>query len=205
MGIVMRWLIKGKFRKGERNPSALYAKSVCGEWDKLYFCSVSKNNVKPKHDNTMKRTVIISALLIAMTMAGMDANAQPREHRNHKERTECRMRPGARKLDKRHRKPEQHRRKLVRCAPPRVAHGCYVPGWEGRVRRHRDGRWAYRVNGSWVYYNCYYDPRAFFCEPLPPAPRPYHAGYAGHASAGEVAAGVMAGTVVGCIIGALAR
>lgn len=99
-----------------------------------------------------------------------------------------------------------HGCKMVRCTPPRVRRGCYVPGWEGRVRYLHDGRWAYCVGGVWTYYDCYYNPYDFFCEPMPPRPV-HHAPvvHVHHGNAGEVVAGVVAGTVIGCIIGAMAQ
>lgn len=95
--------------------------------------------------------------------------------------------------------------RLVKCDPPRIARGCYVPGWEGRVKFHHDGRWAYYVDGCWRYYDCYYNPYEFFCEPVPPHVHHSPRIYVDHATAGEVAAGVVAGTVLGCIIGSLAN
>lgn len=153
----------------------------------------------------MKRMMIISTLFLAMTMACADMYAQPRERRVHETRMEHRDYRHRKDHGRHDRREAHHKVSYVKCAPPRVAHGCYVPGWEGRVRRHHDGRWGYYVNGCWKYYTCYYDPYAFFCEPLPPRPRPHHVTVTHHASAGEVAAGVVAGTVIGCVIGALAR
>lgn len=180
----------------------------------------------------MKRTFILSILTMVMLMAGGNANAQAQgrgrdrarvEHKDRGDREKHHKSPARPDRDRhhdrfshkhhdriahKHNKPDRgyvlpRGGRLERCAPPaRVARGCYVPGWEGRVRHHHDGRWGYYVNGAWHYYNCFYNPYLFFCEPLPP--RVHHSPrvYVGHASAGEVAAGVAAGAILGCIIGA---
>ena len=95
--------------------------------------------------------------------------------------------------------------RLVKCAPPNVHRGCAVPEWEGRVRRHNDGRWGYYVNGAWRYFDCYYDPYCFFAVPVPVPVQPRGMIYYSDASAGQVAAGVAAGAIIGGIIGALAH
>lgn len=174
----------------------------------------------------MKRMMIVSAMMMAMLMPSLESSAQAQGRgRNHErvERNEVRGRNNRadyRRPSDRDRRPnrvayapkpkERHINhfvprggRLVKCAPPRVSRGCYVPGWEGRVRYHHDGRWGYYVNGAWRYYDCYYNPYEFFCEPVPVHvhhPRPV---YTGHASAGEVVAGVVAGTILGCIIGSM--
>ena len=176
----------------------------------------------------MKRLMIVSALTMAMLMPSLESNAQAQGRgRNHErvERREVRGRNNSddyRQKSKRDRRPDRmahapkHKDRhdnhfvprggrLVKCVPPRVSRGCYVPGWEGRVRYHHDGRWGYYVNGAWRYYNCYYNPYDFFCEPVPVHVHHSRPVYAGHASAGEVAAGVVAGTILGCIIGSVAN
>lgn len=95
--------------------------------------------------------------------------------------------------------------RMVKCAPPKVHRGCAVPEWEGRVRRHHDGRWGYYVNGAWRYFDCYYDPYCFFAVPVPAPVHPRPMVYYNDASAGQVAAGVAVGAVIGGIIGALAH
>lgn len=174
----------------------------------------------PKTRKIMKRTFILSLITMAMFMAGTNASAQSQGRGRDKVRVEHR----ADRNPKHHARPDRDRHhdriahkhhskpvkghvlprggRLERCAPPaRVARGCYVPGWEGRVRLHHDGRWGYYVNGAWRYYNCYYNPYLFFCEPMPPHVHHSPHVHGGHASAGEVAAGVVAGTILGCIIG----
>lgn len=169
---------------------------------------------------------MISAMLMAMSMTcnSVSAQSQGRGHaKNRVERREPRKetnrnaihnRPGNNsRPDRVAHAPKQRDRhdprvvpvkaRLVRCEPPRISRGCYVPGWEGRVRYHHNGRWGYCVNGVWRYYDCYYDPYEFFCEPVPV--HHAHTVYTSHASAGEVAAGVVAGTILGCIIGSLAN
>ena len=79
-----------------------------------------------------------------------------------------------------------------------------MPGWEGRVKHLHDGRWAYYVDGCWRYYDCYYNPKEFFCKPVPTHVYMSPRVYARSASSGEVAAGVVAGAILGCVIGALA-
>lgn len=176
----------------------------------------------------MKRLMIVSALTMAMLMPSFESNAQAQGRgRNHErvERREVRGRNNSddyRQKSKRDRRPDRmahapkHKDRhdnhfvprggrLVKCVPPRVSRGCYVPGWEGRVRYHHDGRWGYYVNGAWRYYNCYYNPYDFFCEPVPVHVPHSRTVCAGHASAGEVAAGVVAGTILGCIIGSMAN
>lgn len=176
----------------------------------------------------MKRLFIISAVTVAMFMASSNMNAQSqgrgrdhdrverRDYRDRGKRDAHRVRSDRDRRQNHvvahaHKRPPKHDRRfvprggrLVKCAPPRVSRGCYVPGWEGRVRYHHDGRWGYYVDGCWRYYDCYYNPYDFFCEPLPP--RIHHSPrvYVNHPSAGEVAAGVVAGTILGCIIGSLA-
>ena len=174
--------------------------------------------------------MIVLALTMAMLMPSLESDAQAqaqgrgrdRERVEHREVRGRNDRGNYRQQHGRDRRPDRmahaprHRDRhdshfvprggrLVKCAPPRISRGCYVPGWEGRVRYHHDGRWGYYVNGAWRYYNCYYNPYDFFCEPVPQHvhhPRPVHTG---HASAGEVAAGVVAGTILGCIIGSMAN
>lgn len=184
----------------------------------------------------MKRMMIISTMLVAMSMASFNASAQVQgrgheknrvEHRNSRKSAAVRRNPGKDKDHSvRHARPAgkvrhahvahapkpRHDRhfvprggRLVKCAPPSIARGCYVPGWEGRVRYHHDGRWAYYVDGCWRYYDCYYNPYEFFCEPVPPHVHHSPRIYVGHPSAGEVAAGVVAGTILGCIIGSMAN
>lgn len=176
----------------------------------------------------MKRLMIVSALTMAMLMPSLESNAQAQGRgRNHErvERREVRGRNNSddyRQKSKRDRRPDRmahapkHKDRhdnhfvprggrLVKCAPPRISRGCYVPGWEGRVRYHHDGRWGYYVNGAWRYYNCYYNPYDFFCEPVPVHVPHSRTVCAGHSSAGEVAAGVVAGTILGCIIGSMAN
>lgn len=176
----------------------------------------------------MKRLMIVSALTMAMLMPSLESNAQAQGRgRNHErvERREVRGRNNSddyRQKSKRDRRPDRmahapkHKDRhdnhfvprggrLVKCVPPRVSRGCYVPGWEGRVRYHHDGRWGYYVNGAWRYYNCYYNPYDFFCEPVPVHVPHSRTVCVGHASAGEVAAGVVAGTILGCIIGSMAN
>ena len=176
----------------------------------------------------MKRLMIVSALTMAMLIPSLESNAQAQGRgRNHDrvERREVRDRNNRddyRQKSKRDRRPDRvahaprHKDRhdnhfvprggrLVKCVPPRVSRGCYVPGWEGRVRYHHDGRWGYYVNGAWRYYNCYYNPYDFFCEPVPVHVPHSRTVCAGHASAGEVAAGVVAGTILGCIIGSMAN
>ena len=172
--------------------------------------------------------MIVSALTMAMLMPSLESNAQAQGRgRNHErvERREVRGRNNSddyRQKSKRDRRPDRmahapkHKDRhdnhfvprggrLVKCVPPRVSRGCYVPGWEGRVRYHHDGRWGYYVNGAWRYYNCYYNPYDFFCEPVPVHVPHSRTVCADHASAGEVAAGVVAGTILGCIIGSMAN
>ncbi len=184
----------------------------------------------------MKRMMILSAMMVAMSMASVNASAQVqgRGHDNGKARVERReprrgnverREPGkSSNRDLRHDRPGNRRHhdavahapkhnkhfvprggRLVRSAPPRVARGCYVPGWEGRVRYMHDGRWAYYVDGCWRYYDCYYNPYDFFCEPVPAHVHHTPVVHAGHASAGEVVAGVVAGAILGGIIGAVAN
>ena len=176
----------------------------------------------------MKKLMMISALVMAMSMTSNSASAQPRGRERAKDRVERRenrkepnrsavhRRPGNNpRPDRMAHAPKVKERKdnhfvprggrLVRCEPPRVNRGCYVPGWEGRVKYHHDGRWAYYVDGCWRYYDCYYNPYEFFCEPVPPHVHHSPRIYVDHATAGEVAAGVVAGTVLGCIIGSLAN
>ncbi|MDE5560826.1 MAG: hypothetical protein K2J00_03325 [Bacteroidaceae bacterium] len=137
----------------------------------------------------MKRMFMISAMMVAMSMANAGVAAQSqgrgrgnvrverREHSSNVPRAEHRDR--GRREGRMHRpfKPVDHRRaehfvphggRLVRCAPPRVKRGCYVPGWEGRVRYLGGGRWGYYVAGHWRYCNCYYNPYEYFCVPVPP-------------------------------------
>ena len=173
----------------------------------------------------MKRNMFLTAVMtVSMLLTGVNANAQRRErqherteYREHRHDRGDRRAPGKdRHYDRHgyHGKPgyahrpqvRPHGCKMVRCTPPRVRRGCYVPGWEGRVRYHHDGRWGYCVDGVWTYYDCYYNPYDFFCEPMPPRPvRPTQVVHVHHGNAGEVAAGVVAGTVIGCIIGAMAH
>lgn len=176
----------------------------------------------------MKRMFIISAVTMAMFMVCPNLNAQTqgrgrghdiverREYRGKAKREIHRVRPDRDRSHDRvvanvHKRAPKHDRhfvprggRLVKCAPPRISRGCYVPGWEGRVRYHHDGRWGYYVDGCWRYYDCYYNPYEFFCEPLPPHAHHSSRVYVNHSSAGEVAAGVVAGTILGCIIGSLA-
>ena len=188
----------------------------------------------------MKRMMIISAMMVAMSMSSGNASAQAqgRGRDNRKARVERRdSRPGnmerhdtdkGKKRDFAHVRPGRNNRpshvahvqkpalkhnshfvprggRLVKCTPPRVNRGCYVPGWEGRVRYMNDGRWSYYVDGCWRYYDCYYNPYEFFCEPVPPHVHHSPMVYTGQASAGDVAAGVVAGTILGCIIGSMAN
>ena len=170
----------------------------------------------------MKRMMIILTMLVAMSMASFNASAQVQgrgreksrvEHRDSRRSAAVRRNSGkVRHAHVSHTPKPRHDRhfvprggRLVKCAPPSVARGCYVPGWEGRVRYHHDGRWAYYVDGRWRYYDCYYNPYDFFCEPVPPHVHHSPRVYVDHSSAGEVAAGVVAGTILGCIIGSLAN
>lgn len=177
----------------------------------------------------MKRMMIISAVMLSMFMASSNVNAQRQSKERDHNRMERRNNPGKGKRDgyrphagKDRRQPahiadapkhgKHHAPKMaprggrfVKCEPPRVNRGCYVPGWEGRVRYHHDGRWGYFVDGSWRYYDCYYNPYDYFCEPQPPHAHHAPMVHAGHASAGEVAAGVAIGTILGCIIGSVAN
>lgn len=188
----------------------------------------------------MKRMMIASVVMIAMSMYSNDlcAQVQGRGRGDGRVRTERReSRPGnverrepsrggnrdlANVRPPRNNRPrhEVHAHKpgpkhnnhfvprggrLVRCAPPRVNRGCYVPGWEGRVRYMNNGHWAYYVDGCWRYYDCYYDPYEFFCEPIPSHVHHSHVVNSNHSSAGEVAAGVVAGTILGCIIGSMSN
>ncbi len=178
----------------------------------------------------MKRTTLLATVIsMSMLLTGVNANAQRNERGRDRDRDRMEHRDDRRndKRDNRYmhngRKPQHrndrysarpkhrpqarpHGSKMVRCTPPSIRRGSYVPGWEGRVRHHHDGRWGYCVNGVWTYYDCYYNPYDFFCEPMPP--RPVHhvpVAHVHHSPAGEVAAGIAAGTVIGCIIGALAN
>lgn len=172
----------------------------------------------------MKRLFVYSVVVVAMLMAGSNASAQSqgrgrdRARVERHERAERDRRPNnaARpdrgrhhdRVDRGPKHPKGHitnrlpnKGRLVRCTPPpHVRRGCYVPGWEGRVRYHHDGRWGYCVNGTWVYYDCYYNPYNFFCEPMPPRIQPSPRVYVKHASSAEVVAGVVAGTILGCIL-----
>ncbi len=177
----------------------------------------------------MKRTILLTAVMtMSMLLTSVNANAQRRErgnerNRNRVERRDDRRTPdryahNGREPQRKHdqyrpdvrpkRRPHSlpHGSRMVRCTPPKVRRGHYVPGWEGRVRYHHDGRWGYCVNGVWTYYDCYYNPYDFFCEPVPPRPI-HHApvAHVHHTSGGEVVAGVVAGAVIGGIIGALAN
>ena len=180
----------------------------------------------------MKANMFLTTMMVmSMLLAGVNANAQRRDRE--RERTEYRKHNDGRRDHRNHDRdnrfdrndkrgghnrygyaphpkyrpqgrPQGH--KMVRCTPPRIRRGRYVPGWEGRVRYHNDGRWGYYIGGAWTYYDCYYDPYEFFCEPMPPRPmRPAPVVHVHHNNAGEVAAGVVAGTVIGCIIGSLAH
>gem|GEM_PF-6711735 len=177
----------------------------------------------------MKRTMLLTTVMImSMLLTSVNANAQRRKMEH--ERTELRGgrhhdrhnpggdhrydRDGRRGHDKLGHAPRpeyrpqvrSHRGRMVRCTPPRVRRGCFVPGWEGRVRYHHDGRWGYYVGGRWVYYDCYYNPYDFFCEPMPPRPmHPVPVVHVHHGNAGEVAAGIAVGTVIGCILGSMAQ
>lgn len=171
---------------------------------------------------------MISAMVMTMSMTGINASAQPRGRERGKDRVERREprkepncstvhnRPGnSSRPDRIAHAPKPKDRKdnhfvprggrLLKCAPPRVDHGCYVPGWEGRVKHLHDGRWAYYVDGCWRYYDCYYNPKEFFCEPVPTHIHTSPRVYTSHASTGEVAAGVVAGAILGCVMGALAN
>lgn len=180
----------------------------------------------------MKANMFLTTVMaMSMLLAGVNANAQRRDRE--RERTEYRKHNDDRKYRRNHDRdnrfdrndkrggyykygyaphpkyrPKMHPKghKMVRCTPPRIRRGSYVPGWEGRVRYHNDGRWGYYVGGVWTYYDCYYDPYEFFCEPIPLRPvRPTSVVHVHHNNAGEVAAGIVAGTVIGCIIGGLAH
>lgn len=169
---------------------------------------------------------MISAMLMAMSMTCNSVSAQSqgrghaknrverREPKNENDRNVVHNRPanGPRPKHVAHApKPKERevhhyvprRGRLVKCAPPRVDRGCFVSGWEGRVKHLHDGRWAYYVDGCWRYYDCYYNPYDFFCESAPVHMHASPRVHASHASAGEVAAGVVAGTILGCVIGAL--
>ena len=175
----------------------------------------------------MKKLMMISAMVLAMSMTSINASAQPKARERGKERVERREprkeigrnashnrlgnnsqpnrvahAPKPKERKDNHYVPRGGR--LVKCAPPRVDRGCFVPGWEGRVKHLHDGRWAYYVGGVWRYYDCYYNPYDFFCEPVPAHIHTSPKVYTSHASAGEVAAGVVAGTILGCVISALA-
>lgn len=167
---------------------------------------------------------VFPVVMVAMLMASPNVNAQSQgrgrdkarvehPHRSDRDRHSKHVAPPQRRghndrvvhVSKPHKAVVSHRLprggKLVRCTPPpRVQRGCYVPGWEGRVRYHHDGRWGYCVNGTWVYYDCYYNPYSFFCEPVPPRIKPSPRFYVEHASSAEVVAGVVAGTILGCIL-----
>lgn len=176
----------------------------------------------------MRRIMIISAMVMAMSMSVSYADAQSqgrgrgRERVEHRDSRKSKNNGAIRNHSTRRTRHESiaHAPKpkgrhdnhyvprgarMVKCAPPRIKRGTYVPGWEGRVRYMHDGRWAYYVNGCWRYYDCYYNPYDFFCEPVPPRLHHYAVVAHNHASAGEVAAGVVAGTILGCIIGAVAN
>jgi hypothetical protein len=185
-----------------------------------------------KKRNAMKRMMIVSLLTMSMIVSSSTVSAQGRgrgkredakvEYRNAREKMD-RNRQSNRNnrvnhgVDRRKHplvhapKPKVRRGhepvprgvKMVKCVPPKVNRGCYVPGWEGRVRYCNDGRWAYYVDGCWRYYDCYYNPYEFFAVPRPSHHAPVVACH-GHGSDGEVVAGVVAGTILGCILSAVA-
>lgn len=218
-----------------KSPCSFMPNPSVQRWIVAYLCSVKTTKYQYiKQHTTMKRTMFLTTVMImSMLLTSVNANAQRRGHEREREHTEyrdSRELRGDRRIpgrDKHYdRRPQsgghdryghaprpQHRPqvlphgcKMVRCAPPSVRRGCYVPGWEGRVRYHGDGRWGYCVGGVWTYFDCYYNPYDFFCEPMPPRPM-HHAPvvHVHHTTPGEVAAGVVAGTVIGCIIGAMAH
>lgn len=216
-----------------KSPRFLYAKSV--HTTLIVAVSLQREDNETlihKQHKAMKRTMFLATVMImSMLLTSVNANAQrsghERERSEYRDRRELRgdrRAPGGdRHYDRSpknsghdkygHAPRPQHRPqvlphgcKMVRSTPPRIRRGCYVPGWEGRVRYHNDGRWGYCVGGVWTYYDCYYNPYEFFCEPMPPRPvRPAPAVHVHHTAPGEVAAGVVAGTVIGCIIGAMAH
>ena len=175
----------------------------------------------------MKRLMMISVLAMSMFMTSTNISAQKGE----KKRPQVEKREPAKRNDRnnkmsqknrdrrdgkhgvvahsQHRNnhaPKQHNHdKMIRCNPPKVKRGAYVPGWEGRVRLHHDGRWGYYHDGCWTYYDCYYDPHVYFStrpahQVIIPA-KTYHE----HSVAGEVAAGVVVGVVLGGILSSLAN
>lgn len=172
-------------------PLDVSAKSPANAARASYLCNVTrKRKANTKQTAAMKRMFMISAMMMAMFMASADVVAQSqgrgrgnvraerREYNGNAPRPDSRDR--VRREDRKmHRplKPRDHRRaeffvprggRLVKCAPPRVKRGCYVPGWEGRVRYLGGGRWGYYIDGYWRYCNCYYNPYEFFCVPVPP-------------------------------------
>ena len=180
----------------------------------------------------MKRMMIVSLLTMSMFMSSASVNAQGRD-RNNRGGVKVERRDAREKMDRNKQAPRNDRAnrggdrknmhvahapkpkmnrghndvprggKMVKCAPPKVNRGCYVPGWEGRVRHCNDGRWAYYVDGCWRYYDCYYNPYKFFAVPRSSHHAPVVACH-GHGSDGDVVAGVVAGTILGCILSAVA-
>ena len=171
----------------------------------------------------MKRRMLLALAIMLMSMTNFTSEVQAqrkskerpgmerREDRRSNVRNDKNRRPkqvvAHKPVHKEHHEPYFIPKggRLVKSTPPHVKKGCPVPHWEGRVRRHHDGRWGYFVNGSWRYFDCYYNPYHFFAEPIPAPMPPRHMTYGCNASANDVAAGVALGTVLGCIIGSMAH
>lgn len=172
----------------------------------------------------MKRTVLFSAVMVAMmSMASVNAQAQRRGH-NQYDAPRQEMRFGDRGMEMRgghhegmhqeyrHEGPSRRHQSHGYYEAPRhghvVAHHAphmhvdaygYMPGWEGRVR-YLDGRWGYYRDNCWMWYDTYYEPAYYYAHPV----RHFHAHYLSPTGR-RVAAGVAGAVALGTLVGALCR
>ena len=135
----------------------------------------------------MKRLTFVLSMMLAMTMASANSFAQARPKEHSKNRVERRESSRNNRNVHQYRDPERQRRPERHAGydPHRVVVVHHSPAHPAR---------PVRCEAHHVHRGC-----------CPPAPRPHRVHCVGHASGGEVMAGVVAGTVIGAVLGSLAQ